>query len=58
MIVHDNCSSQNKNNTVLALKSVYRKDNIYTVEALFKKLNVSDHDTVHPTTEQDFFDWD
>ena len=41
-----------------ALKSVYRKDKIYTVEEMLEKLNACDHATVHPTTEQDFFDWD
>jgi hypothetical protein len=91
-IVFDNCSGQNKNNTVLklaawlkqmgyfkkvnfvflvvghtknaadssfnSLKVEYRRENIYTMQDLFQRLDVSDSVTVVPTTPADFLDYD
>jgi hypothetical protein len=91
-IVFDNCSGQNKNNTVLkmvawlkqmgyfkkvnfvflvvghtknaadslfnSLKHEYRKKNLFTMQGLFKSLNVSDSLPVVPTKPEDFLDYD
>ena len=89
-IIFDNCSGQNKNNTVLrlaawlkqmgyfkkvkfvflivgqtknaadrlfnSLKHEYRKENIFTMQALFDCLGVSDSVTVVPSVAEDFLD--
>ena len=91
-IIFDNCSGQNKNNTVLrlaawltqmgyfkkvkfvflivghtknaadrlfnSLKHEYRKENIFTMQALFDCLGVSDSVTVVPSVAKDFLDFD
>jgi hypothetical protein len=91
-IIFDNCSGQNKNNTVLrlaawlkqmgyfkkvkfvflivghtknaadrlfnSLKHEYRKENIFTMQALFDCLGVSDSVTVVPSVAEDFLDYD
>jgi hypothetical protein len=91
-IIFDNCSGQNKNNTVLrlaawlkqmgyfkkvkfvflivghtknaadrlfnSLKHEYRKENIFTMQALFDCLSVSDSVMVVPSVAEDFLDYD
>ena len=91
VLFFDNCSGQNKNNTVLklgamlaelgyfkevemlfliaghtknacdhlfnALKSKYRSTNTFTMYDLLQKLNISNSVTVHPSTQDDFFDY-
>jgi hypothetical protein len=90
-VIFDNCSGQNKNNTVLklaawlkgmgyfknvnfiflivghtknaadslfnSLKHEYRKKNLFTMEALFDCLSVSECVTVVPTLPEDFLDY-
>ena len=91
-IIFDNCSGQNKNNTVLklagwlkamgyfkkvefmflivghtknaadslfnSLKHEYRKKNLFTMQALYNCLGVSECVTVVPTLPDDFLDYD
>ena len=92
VIVFNNCSGQNKNNTVLKmvtflceilyfkkvqflflvvghtknaadrlfnmLKRFYRLENLFTMAQLFRALAASDSITIHPSTAEDFFDYD
>ena len=91
-IVFDNCSGQNKNNTVIrlagwltamgyfktvnfiflivghtknaadrlfnCLKTEYRRQNLFTFQALLEALNRSPMVTIHPTIPADFCDYD
>ena len=91
-IIFDNCSGQNKNNTVLklaawlkqmgyystvnfvflivghtknaadrlfnSLKHEYRKNNIYTMQALIERLSSSDSVTIWPSDPNDFLNYD
>jgi hypothetical protein len=41
-----------------SLKSEYRQQNIFTMEALVEKLNTSESVTVHPSVHEDFVDYD
>lgn len=52
LMSHDADSSFN------SLKVEYRRENIYTMQDLFQRLNVSDSVTVVPTTPEDFLDYD
>ena len=41
-----------------SLKVEYRRENIYTMQDLFQRLDVSDSVTVMPTMREDFLDYD